>query len=210
MLVERIMTSPCIMIEEHASIQKALELMTQEDIRHLPIVGENNELLGIVSDKDINRAMPSILNKDIEINLNVPIKTIMNKKVITCHMLDFVEDIAVDFYDEGIGSIPVISNGACVGIVTQKDMLNTFLELTGVTVPGSAIEVQVPDVAGIMHEVTTVFHQHKVSIESILVYRDKEQSGFKLVLIRMRIMNPNKIINALNKAGFKVRLPLEY
>ncbi|TDM07656.1 CBS and ACT domain-containing protein [Macrococcus lamae] len=208
MLVERIMTSPCLTINDHHTIEQALELMAQKDIRHLPVVDETMKVLGIVTDRDINLALPSILGEeDSAAHLAMPVTRIMHKDVVTCHPLDFVEDIAVDFYELKIGSIPVVQNNKCIGIVTQKDMLNTFLELTGVTAPGSAIEVAVPDQPGIMHEVTKVFNVNKVSIESILVYRDRTNPGYKLVLIRMQSMNPTKIIADLNDTGFRVRTP---
>lgn len=62
MLVEKIMTSPCTTIQGNQSIENALDLMTQKEIRHLPIVNEKDELLGIISDKDIKMALPSILS----------------------------------------------------------------------------------------------------------------------------------------------------
>ncbi|TDM13834.1 CBS and ACT domain-containing protein [Macrococcus bovicus] len=207
MLVERIMTSPCITINEECTIDEAIQLMRNKDIRHLPVVDELMRVKGIITDRDVNLALPSILG-ETEVKLDAPVANMMNRDVMTCHPLDFVEDIAVDFYELSIGSIPVVKKGRCIGIVTQKDMLNTFLELTGVMTPGSAVEVSVPDVPGIMHEVTKVFHAHRTSIESILVYRDKENPGQKLVLIRMQSMNPRPIIDALNEAGFTVRTPL--
>ncbi|TDL97717.1 CBS domain-containing protein [Macrococcus brunensis] len=208
MLVERIMTSPCITINEERTIDEAIKLMREEDIRHLPVVDELLRVKGIITDRDVNLALPSILG-ETEVKLDAPVADIMNRDVMTCHPLDFVEDIAIDFHELSIGSIPVVKKGRCIGIVTQKDMLNTFLELTGVMTPGSAVEVAVPDVPGIMHEVTKVFYVHHTSIESILVYRDKENPGQKLVLIRMQSMNPRPIIDALNEAGFTVRTPLD-
>ena len=47
------MTSPCTTIQSDKSIEDALVLMTQKEIRHLPIVDEDDHLLGIISDRDI-------------------------------------------------------------------------------------------------------------------------------------------------------------
>lgn len=209
MLVERIMTSPCTTFYVNDSIEDAIKLMNDKKIRHLPIVDDAKHLLGIVSDREIKEVLPSLLKQDVEIDLNVPICKIMQQNVITCHPLDFVEDIAIDFYDSSIASIPVVQNDKVIGIVTSKDMLNTFIELTGVTRPGTTIQISIPDEAGIMHEVTEVFHRHKISIESILVFRDKEQTGKKIVTLRMLAMNPNIAIYDLEQKGFKVLNPFE-
>ena len=210
MLVERIMTSPCISILDTVTIEQALQIMHQHKIRHLPITNLENQLVGIVSDKDINLSLPSILStEDPKVLLQTPISKIMQTNIVTCHPLDFVEDIAIDFYEENIGSIPVVKRNQLIGIVTQKDMLNTFIELTGNLSPGSTIQVQVPDVPGIMHSVTEVFHKQSVSIESILVYRDKSHEGYKLVTIRMKSMHPGNIIQALIDKGYKVQQPMD-
>ena len=50
----------------------------------------------------------------------------MRRNVIRCHPLDFVEDIALDFYEMSIGSIPVIRDNKVITYRYPKDMLNTF------------------------------------------------------------------------------------
>lgn len=102
MLVERIMTSPCITFNAEGSIAQAIALMNDKHIRHLPIVDDEQHLQGIISDREIKEVLPSLLKQDEAIDYNVPISQIMHKNVITCHPLDFVADIAVDFYDASI------------------------------------------------------------------------------------------------------------
>lgn len=209
MLVERIMTSPCITFNAEGTIEEIITLMHEKNIHHVPIVDDENRLLGIISDRDIKQALPSNLQDRLVLDLNVPITKIMAKNVITCHPLDFVEEIALDFYNENIGSIPVVKRGKVVGIVTAKDMLNTFIELTGVVTPGTTIQIQIPDIPGNLHEVTEVFHRFKTGIESVLVFRDKKNPGKKIVSVRMMSMHPQTIINELEAKGFQVYNPME-
>lgn len=209
MLVERIMTSPCITFNAEGTIDEIITLMHEKNIHHVPIVDDDNRLLGIISDRDIKQALPSNLQDRRVLDLNVPITKIMAKNVITCHPLDFVEEIALDFYNENIGSIPVVKRGKVVGIVTAKDMLNTFIELTGVITPGTTIQIQIPDVPGNLHEVTEVFHRFKTGIESVLVFRDKNNPGKKIVSVRMMSMHPQTIISELEIKGFQVYHPME-
>ncbi|TDM39738.1 CBS domain-containing protein [Macrococcoides goetzii] len=209
MLVERIMTSPCITFNAEGTIEEIITLMHEKNIHHVPIVDDENRLLGIISDRDIKQALPSNLQDRLVLDLNVPITKIMAKNVITCHPLDFVEEIALDFYNENIGSIPVVKRDKVVGIVTAKDMLNTFIELTGVVTPGTTIQIQIPDIPGNLHEVTEVFHRFKTGIESVLVFRDKKNPGKKIVSVRMMSMHPQTIIDELEAKGFQVYNPME-
>ena len=61
MIVEEIMKTNVITLTQNHSINDAYKLMLHYKIRHLPIVDENKHLLGIVSDRDIRDALPSIL-----------------------------------------------------------------------------------------------------------------------------------------------------
>lgn len=60
MLVERIMTSPCITFNKEGSIAQAIALMNDKNIRHLPIVDDEQQLQGIISDREIKEVLPSL------------------------------------------------------------------------------------------------------------------------------------------------------
>ena len=208
MLVEKIMTSPCTTIQGKQSIENALELMTQKEIRHLPIVNEKDKLLGIISDKDIKMALPSILSdEDPNNSLSLSVSKIMRRNVIRCHPLDFVEDIALDFYEMAIGAIPVLRDNKVIGIVTQKDMLNTFLELTGVTIPGSIIEVHIDDKIGALHDITAIFKEQNIDILNVLAYADQENVKKRYLMLRVKSMNPEKIYKLLEEKNYHVIYP---
>ncbi|MFA7745030.1 CBS and ACT domain-containing protein [Salinicoccus roseus] len=208
MLVERIMTSPVRTLTPEHTIEDALNMMSAYSFRHIPLVDEEENLVGIVSDRDIKLTLPSVLSDDDpDFTLKVPISRIMRKRVTYCHPLDFVEEIALDFYHYAIGAIPVLRNGRVVGIITQKDMLNTYLELTGITEPGSMIEVEVEDRTGVIYDIGKVFKDLNIKIVSISVYKNKEKKGYKTIVLRVQAMNPRKAIDTLKDRGFTVLEP---
>ena len=57
--VEEVMSSPIIIAEPYISLQEALKIMGKCNIRRLPIV-ENNELVGIITQRDISRLSPAL------------------------------------------------------------------------------------------------------------------------------------------------------
>ncbi len=57
--VEEVMSSPIIVAEPYISLQEALMIMGKCNIRRLPIV-ENNELVGIITQRDISRLSPAL------------------------------------------------------------------------------------------------------------------------------------------------------
>ncbi|MFB9859691.1 CBS and ACT domain-containing protein [Salinicoccus siamensis] len=210
MLVERIMTSPVKTLSPEHTIEDALNMMSTYSFRHIPIVDGNGGLQGIVSDRDVKLTLPSVLSDDDpDFTLKVPISRIMRKRVTYCHPLDFVEEIALDFYHYSIGAIPVLRNEQVVGIITQKDMLNTYLELTGITEPGSIIEVEIEDRTGVIYDIGKVFKDLNIKIISISVYGNKEKEGYKTIVLRVQAMNPKKAIDTLKDKGFSVLEPSE-
>jgi acetoin utilization protein AcuB len=85
-------------------------------------------------------------------------------------------------------------------------LLHTFVQLTGANQPGSQIEVKVPNVAGMLSEVSDVFRKNKVNIASVLVYPDKDER-FKVLVFRVQTMNPMALIEELDKEGYTVLWP---
>lgn len=59
-LVEEIMRTPLIVIDPYADIEEAMKTMSKCNIRRLPVI-ENGELIGIITEKDILRLSPMLL-----------------------------------------------------------------------------------------------------------------------------------------------------
>ncbi|MFD1851063.1 acetoin utilization AcuB family protein [Oceanobacillus bengalensis] len=208
MLVEEIMKTDVIRLSPDETIGQALHLLQEHRIRHIPIVDEENHVIGIVSDRDVRDASPSILSeKSDRTAFERKISTIMSHPVLTVHPLDFVEEIAKVFYEREIACLPVINNNKLVGIVTEKDMLYTFIQLTGTHVQSSLIEVKVPDIPGIIPEVTKTFAKRRVNIASILVYPYKKDALYKILVFRVQTMNPTPLIQDLRAAGYQLMWP---
>ena len=59
MFVSERMATELITVDPEMSIVSAKELMTEKNIRHLPVIDGEGKLIGIVSDRDMRDAMPS-------------------------------------------------------------------------------------------------------------------------------------------------------
>lgn len=64
MLVEEIMKTDVITLPPSATIAEALKMLQDHRIRHIPIVDEKMSVIGIVSDRDVRDASPSIFIKN--------------------------------------------------------------------------------------------------------------------------------------------------
>ncbi|MBA2871772.1 acetoin utilization protein AcuB [Anoxybacillus calidus] len=207
MIVEQIMKANVVTLTPTHTIADAIEMIKQHKIRHIPIINENSKVIGIVTDRDIRDASPSIFHADEHLeDLQKPVSTIMKTNVITGHPLDFVEEVAALFYEHRISCLPIVKDDKLVGIVTETDLLYTLVQLTGAHQPGSQLEVKVPNLTGMLCEVTSFFRKRNVNISSVLVYPDKDEQ-YQILVFRIQTMNPMAIIEDLRSEGYTVLWP---
>lgn len=208
MIVEEIMKKEVATLKPTNTIADAIELMEEKHIRHIPIVEDENRLVGLVTIAKIKEATPSIFhaNEHPEI-MQKTVDSIMERNLITGHPLDFVEEVAGLFYEHKISCLPVINDGKLAGIVTETDLLRTMVELTGVHQPGSQIEIKVPNISGILCDIAGIIKNRKANIQSVLVYPDQENEQNKIIVIRVQLMNPTGLIQDLKEAGHHVLWP---
>ncbi|KQL32585.1 MULTISPECIES: acetoin utilization AcuB family protein [Bacillaceae] len=208
MLVEEIMNTSVPTLTPSHTINDAITLLKVKKIRHLPIINKDREVVGVVTDRDLKEATPSTLQSVLHNDIyERPLEEIMTKNPITGHPLDFVEETASIFYDNRIGCLPIVSKGKLVGMITESDLLYKFIELTGVHQPGSQIEVRVPNRPGVLFEVSKIFYEQKLNVLSVLVYPDKVHNDHKILVLRVKTMNPLKLIEAIKAEGFEVLWP---
>lgn len=207
MIVRQIMKKSIITLSAEDTIRLALDTMKQNRIRHIPIVKDDQILVGIITERDVKDASPSIFQLELKEDfLDKPIKSIMTTNVITGHPLDFVEELAAIIIENKIGCLPILQENKLVGLLTETDLLDTFVKLTGADQPSSHIEVKVPNKAGMLAEVSSILKKRRVNISSVLVYPDSNNQ-FKILVFRVQTMNVTMITNDLQAEGYDVLWP---
>ncbi|MBU8905211.1 acetoin utilization AcuB family protein [Desertibacillus haloalkaliphilus] len=207
MIIEEIMHTDVVTLTEDATIKTAIKMLEENRIRHIPVIDENNHLIGIVTDRDIRDAKPSIFHSDEhKEDLLKPISTIMERDVFTAHPLDFVEEVSAIFYEHNIGCLPIVEDDKLIGIITETDIFHTLVKLMGAHQPSSHIEVQVENITGKLSEIAAIFKKRKVNITSVLVYPCKDIQ-YKTLVFRVQTMDPRAIIADIEKEGYKVLWP---
>lgn len=206
MIIEEIMNKEIYSLLPSNTIKDAVQIMREKKIRHLPIVDETYKVVGLVTEHDIKNVLPSNSKEDSTV-YHTPLEKIMIKDPIVGHPLDFIEEVALTFYESKISCLPIVSGGKLIGIVTTTDLLYSYIELTGAHKPSSKIDIRATDKPGIMSNILATFKMHKVNVLSILVYPDSEKENSRIISIRAQILNPLSIINDLRNEGFEVLWP---
>jgi len=108
-------------VRPESTIQEASNLMTKENIGAV-IVIKDDVIRGILTEKDILRAIQE------SIPLNSSVKKIMHEEIILIDPYTSVEKAAKIMVEKDIRRLPVISNEACIGIITMKDVLKALIK----------------------------------------------------------------------------------
>lgn len=208
MIVEEIMNRELHTLMPENSVRDAVRLMREKNIRHVPIINSKKKIVGIITDHDIKKALPSCLQEEPNSTIyDAAIEEVMTKNPLVGHPLDFVEEVALTFYESKISCLPIVSANELIGIVTTTDLLYTYIELTGTNQPGSKIDIRVDNRPGMLFEITKVFHENKANVLSVLVYPDGESETTKILSVRLQVINPLQIIEELRNQGYNVLWP---
>jgi acetoin utilization protein AcuB len=125
------MTKDVVTIDMDTSLKTINRIFDDRRFHHLLVV-ENNELCGVISDRDLLKALSPFLNtlaeQDRDLStLKKRAHQIMSRKLITITKEASSEDAARLMLRENISCLPVISSdGQIEGIVTWKDLLNAY------------------------------------------------------------------------------------
>ncbi|WP_368931531.1 CBS and ACT domain-containing protein [Bacillus pumilus] len=209
MMIEQIMERDVITLRKTDTIEEAIKKMSTHHIRHIPIVSDQGSVIGMVTDRDIKNASPSIFETEKrQLFIQRPVEEIMVLETITAHPLDFVEEISSVFFEHGIGCLPVVRRGKLVGIITKTDLLRTFVRLTGADQPGSHLEVEVDQMTEGLADITAILKEQHIQMLSVLVYPHANESS-KVLVFRLQTMHADHVTKLIRAKGYRVLWPME-
>lgn len=204
MLVKNWMSKPAIIIDIDDSMNDAIKLLKNHNIKMLPVM-KRGVLVGIVTDRDLKRASASDatsleIHELLYLISKITIKEIMTKEPITVPEDYTVEETAEILLKHNISAVPVVDQHRnVVGTITQNDIFRILISLTGAEKKGIQFGMEVEDRPGSIREVTDVIREYGGRMASILTSYDMAPEGFRRVYIRMYGIDRFKI-NRLKKA----------
>lgn len=130
-VVRDVMSTNLTTLDHESRLLDAVLSMRSSGYRHLPVVNRE-KLVGVISDRDVQRAAPSLLSKISQEEYNrifegTPITRIMVKNVITVNPTTPLRDAVRIVYENKFGCLPVVEgDNRLVGMVTVTDLLGVL------------------------------------------------------------------------------------
>jgi acetoin utilization protein AcuB len=127
------MSKPAIVVSPTTPVTAAMKLLRERRVRRLPVV-DNGVLVGIVSERDLLRAMPSTATtlsvwEIPELLERLHVRDVMTRDVATVLASTPIQEAAQILIDRRIGGLPVLEDGRVVGVITETDIFRVFCTL---------------------------------------------------------------------------------
>jgi acetoin utilization protein AcuB len=135
MKVADLMTRKLVSIAPNDSVEVAVQLLRRRGIRHL-LVLKQGRLVGIVSDRDIKRALDPARTRKKLLGIGglyfliepILVREIMTPDPVTIGSDATPQAAAQTLVTERFGALPVVEDGKLVGIITETDLLRYFAQ----------------------------------------------------------------------------------
>lgn len=154
MRVKDWMTCNPTTVNQMASVSVALKILQGQHFRRLPVLNDEDRLVGMVTAKNLKEALP---NKATTLSLwelhelmtRLLVRDVMARKVVTCKENDCVEDVALLMEKHKVGGLPVLDEtGQLSGMLTITDVLKAFIHVMGYDAGGKRLTLTLQDVPG--------------------------------------------------------------
>ncbi len=211
MLVKDCMTRHPIMISPETLATEAQKIMGENDVRHLPVVGDGKKLLGLITRERLALKPDMMGSLNVwEItrylsNLTVVKVMLPTAKVHTVDSERTVERAASIMSEYKVGCLPVVDDGVVVGIISEIDLLHSFQDMLGLPADGVRVTVRVPNVKGEFAKITSVVSHQEWGVMGIGSFPSPRHAGFYDVVLKIPNVHKEEVRAILSQtAGHEV------
>ena len=113
-----------------------------------------------------------------------------------------LEEAAVLMRDNKIEILPVVEDGALVGVITESDLLDSFIDIMGFRDPGTRLTIEAKDQPGVLATLTGITANHHANIQHLAVHRGLLDTS--VVIVGVNTPNTEAIEADLEAAGMHV------
>jgi acetoin utilization protein AcuB len=177
------------------SLSDAHNYMREQKVRHLPVVQSDEKMLGLIAEDSATTLSVWEIHYLL---MEVKVKSVMVKDVITTTEDTPIEEAAHLMLDHKIGCLPVIRDDRLVGIITESDIFRTFMELFAAREKGLRITLDGPNKAGELAKITKAVADEGGYISACGTF-NLEDTTKKGITLKVRNVDREILTEALSK-----------
>jgi acetoin utilization protein AcuB len=216
MFVSRSMARKVTTVDKATGILEAQSLMQRLEIRHLPVVDEDNHLVGMITDRDIRSVLPYELAKgegdpkQRDKYAHMKVDDAMSTDLLTVSPTHTLQDALLLIEKKKVGAIPVVDDdNKLVGILSVRDLLRAFINVLGIGQPGTLLCILMEEKVGQLKKIVDIITEENISFGSVLVARYWEK-GKRAVFPYLLSNNVARVKRRLQENGFTLLDPMQW
>jgi acetoin utilization protein AcuB len=204
MFVEDCMTRHPVMVPSSMPAAEAQHLMNENNIRHLPVVGDGKRLLGLVTPISFALDPGTLASLDVwEITRHlsrVQVGDVMTpaERIETIARDRTIERAARLMIDHKSSCLPVVEDGVVVGILTEIDLLNAFQLMLGLPADGVRVTLRMPDRPGEFAKLSAVLGTHGWGVMGIGTFPTARREGYYDAVIKIANVSADEVREVLS------------
>jgi acetoin utilization protein AcuB len=207
MFVKLWMTSNVLTVTSSQPLIEIERIMRENRIRRVPVV-DDGKVVGIVSREDLFRAMPSIFDpsvspENLEQAGRIEAGAIMTRSPVTVDPSTPLELAALMMRTHKFGALLVMQDEELVGIITETNIFDAFLEVLGARKQGARIEIKIDRKPASFYAMLNVFKKCEMTVLGITVFPDFSEDH-QLVTLKVQGENMDRLIDSLWDSGLQV------
>jgi acetoin utilization protein AcuB len=210
MYIKSIMKKDLATVHPETPFYEARWIIQEKGIRHLPVVDPSRRLVGLVTNFDIRSAAPadtSLSLQDLQFVLGkLRVSSFMTpaEKLVTVTPDTIIEKAVQLMFERKVSCLPVLDKGQeLLGVVTETDILATFVDMMGLKSKGTRLSVYLEDEPGKLFGALEVIKNYKVNVISVCSPTTTIE-GKRQVVFRLKTQEYEGIVKDLEKAGYTV------
>jgi acetoin utilization protein AcuB len=204
MLVKDLMTTKLVCIAPNRSVADASDIMVEHKIRHLPVVNDQGEPVGLITRATLARALPGVGTgltrfEFSYLTSSTSVSEVMIKEPFTIDEAGAVEEAARIMNEQRISSLLVMHGKELVGIITDTDIFEALMELMGGRRSGVRLTVHIPDKAGALAAVTSAIAQAGGYLSAVGGWYVKGAEGVYGSLLKIENLTQEQVVEAISQ-----------
>lgn len=210
MYISRHMTPNPITVSPAMLLPEARALLNEYHFRHLPVVDEQERLLGILSDRDLRSAYPSSVITDSERRLvyervqETAVSEIMSSDCVSLGIDSTLDDALFLFDRDQAGALPVLDEEQVVGIFSVSDLNAAYRILFGVGEKGAVLIGILDDGSPtIMTKLVTLLEHERIPVTRVLRIHDNDTGD--TIYLRVNTFKIAALLALLEDNGFQIK-----
>lgn len=215
MKVKDRMTPNPYTITPDAGVGDAWLFLIERGLNRLPVM-DRGKLVGILTKKDfgsrpdLNFRGTSIATRYFSTEETMALNKVkvrdilpLNQALVTISPDAYIEQAAKLLQDNRISGLPVVDDdGKLIGIITQTDISQAFMDILAINLKGVRLNMRVKNTPETLIKIGEILQRHGVVFHNLVTLEVKDEDP--LMILRMNANDSKTIINDFKAAGFQV------